>query len=513
MSWPQHPIGYCHSSCLPVPRLEGSISRSLCEWCRDVCLADIIITSWPDDIKEVPHPLCPYWQHHETLTIKDGLVLHGEALIVLPSERKRILHQLHQFHQGITKSQLLAGGCIFWPGINKAIEEVVHQCEKCTQFQAQNAAAPLTATPTPSHSWQMCTSDIFTLEGANYLICDDFYSKMILIHCLPSGQSNTIKVISLLREMFSEHKIPEILLHSDNGPQYASAQFANFCTSWVITHETLSPHYPQSNGFAEECVKSVKHALQHAKYSGANPLLTLLALQATLINAKLPSPADLLYQCQLRTTIPAKIHNTDPAALQVHKRIATCSDTFRTQADKHCKSLAPLYAGQPVAMYDTLCKIWVPTTVVHVLPKDNYQVYTSNGTVYHCTRWHLHEHSVKPADTVPDATTTTLQAPDRPCIFVSQPTPTNPVQPAQPTLVAPATPVTPKPQTTAVFTTPAAPKVALCAYTCDTQCSPHAAQKIRSCSCHTQVPDTRNVTILLPMRGEHWCGMSLDFIT
>ena len=73
-------------------------------------LTDIIITGWPDDIKVIPHPLCPYWQHHETLTIEDGLVLHGEALIVPPSERERILHQLHHFHQGITKAQSLVCG-------------------------------------------------------------------------------------------------------------------------------------------------------------------------------------------------------------------------------------------------------------------------------------------------------------------------------------------------------------------------------------------------------------------
>ena len=30
-------------------------------------LADLIITVWPKDIKEVPHPLRPYWQHRETL--------------------------------------------------------------------------------------------------------------------------------------------------------------------------------------------------------------------------------------------------------------------------------------------------------------------------------------------------------------------------------------------------------------------------------------------------------------
>ena len=76
--------------------------------------------------------LTSYWQHCVTLTIEHGLVLHGEALVVSPSERERILHQLHQFYKGITKSQLLTCGCIFWSGINKAIEEVLYQCETCT---------------------------------------------------------------------------------------------------------------------------------------------------------------------------------------------------------------------------------------------------------------------------------------------------------------------------------------------------------------------------------------------
>ena len=126
-------------------------------------LANLIITGWPEDIKEVPHPLHPYWQHQETLTVKDSLVLWGEALVIPPTKRERTLHQLHQFHQGITKSQLLMHGSFFWPSINKAIEEVVCQCEACTQFQSQNAAAPLTPTPTPSLPWQMCATDIFTL--------------------------------------------------------------------------------------------------------------------------------------------------------------------------------------------------------------------------------------------------------------------------------------------------------------------------------------------------------------
>ena len=137
-----------------------------------------------------------------------------------------------------------------------------------------------------SHPWQMCTTDIFTLEGIDYLICGNFYLKMIHVWCLPSGQSNTVKVISLLKEMFSEHGIPKVLC-SDNSPQYVSAQFTEFYTSWGITHDTSSPHCLQLNGFAKVCVKSVKHALQCTKYSNADPKLTLLVLWATPINTKL----------------------------------------------------------------------------------------------------------------------------------------------------------------------------------------------------------------------------------
>ena len=135
-------------------------------------------------------------------------------------------------------------------------------------------------------------------------------------------------------------------------------------------------------------------------------------------------------------------------------------NTFKSQADKHCTPLAPLSAGQAVAMYDALCKIWIHTTVVCILPKDSYQVCTSDSTVYHHTRWFLHECSVKPADTVPDATTATPQTPSRPHVSAPQPAPTRPAQPMLLAPVAPAMPVTPNPQTTAVPTILAVPRVA-----------------------------------------------------
>ena len=113
-----------HHACLSPERKEA-FQQAFVSNPEMHALTDMIITGWPDNIKAVLCPLHPYWQHWETLIVEDGLVLHGEALIVPPSERERILQQLYQFHQGTTKSQLFAHGCVFWLGINKAIEEAV----------------------------------------------------------------------------------------------------------------------------------------------------------------------------------------------------------------------------------------------------------------------------------------------------------------------------------------------------------------------------------------------------
>ena len=176
------------------------------------------------------------------------------------------------------------------------------------------------------------------------------------------------------------------------------------------------------------------------------------------IDSKLPSPAELLYQCRIRTTIPAKICNSNPSAMQVHEQIDTCSKVAKSQADKCSKTLVPLYAGQPVATYDTLQRIWVPATVICILPQSSYLVHTSNGSTYCCTWRHLCECSVKVANTVPSGTTATLQALSSHHFLAAQPASPAPAPHMQPTPAAPATAATQMKQAPAVPAMPAVPK-------------------------------------------------------
>ena len=68
-------------------------------------LAEMIIAGWPDDINNVPHALHPYHGHRNILTVEDGVILWGEACIIPPSEREKILWAIHEGHMGISKCQ------------------------------------------------------------------------------------------------------------------------------------------------------------------------------------------------------------------------------------------------------------------------------------------------------------------------------------------------------------------------------------------------------------------------
>ena len=50
---------------------------------------DTIVAGWPEDIRDIPKALCPYHNHHDIMTVEDGLILKGETLIIPPLEREK----------------------------------------------------------------------------------------------------------------------------------------------------------------------------------------------------------------------------------------------------------------------------------------------------------------------------------------------------------------------------------------------------------------------------------------
>ena len=64
-------------------------------------------------------------------------------------------------------------------------------------------------------------------------------------------------VMKALKTMFARYGTPDVLI-SDNGLLFDSTEFASFAKTWKFQHRIASPHYPHSNGMAENADKTDK---------------------------------------------------------------------------------------------------------------------------------------------------------------------------------------------------------------------------------------------------------------
>ena len=143
----------------------------------------------------------------------------------------------------------------------------------------------------------MIGSDLFQVKNDHYLFTADCFSRYPEVIKLTSTTSAA--VIVTLNRQFARFGIPEIV-RSDNGPQYDSAEFADFAKQYGFTHQTSSPRFPQSNGFVERMVKTVKKLLQQSD----DPCLALLTFHSTPLPWCNLNPTELLMGRRLRTRLP-----------------------------------------------------------------------------------------------------------------------------------------------------------------------------------------------------------------
>ena len=114
---------------------------------------------------------------------------------------------------------------------------------------------------------------------------------------------NTRSICKALKVMFSRYGVPDAVM-SDNGPQFASAEFAEFAEKWGFEHVTSSPRYPQSNGKAENAVKTIKRLFTKCKDSGQSEYLALLDWRNTPSEGIGTSPTQRFLGRRCRTLLP-----------------------------------------------------------------------------------------------------------------------------------------------------------------------------------------------------------------
>lgn len=256
-------------------------------------------------------------------------------------------------------------------------------------------------TPLPDLPWMEVASDIFDWEGEQYLLTIDYYSRYIEVDKLPDMSSSA--TIECLKAQFARHGIPE-KLRSDNGPQYSSREFRDFCKEYGIEHTTSSPLYPQSHGEAERAVETVKRMWRKCK----DKHLALLNYRTTQLKGLSFSPAQLLMSRRPRNKVTAARLVSQPKTVDIKdlkqsaaKEKATQQKYYDRKAGQDLPALKP---GDPVRMSPLPgFKQWLPATVLehHSTPRSYVVEY--HGRKYRRNRRNLRlsTHNPNKAQRVP----------------------------------------------------------------------------------------------------------------
>lgn len=228
----------------------------------------------------------------------------GYRVVAPESMQQCVLRELHASHFGIVKMKMLARSYVWWANIDKDIEDIAASCKVCVQERKKPASVPLTPWPYPDKCWSRIHIDFLgPFHGHMYMLIVDAYSKWPEIIDMQMC-TQVPRVIGELKKMLVRFGLPRHLV-SDNGRQYTSSEFQEFCKINGIKHSFTAPHHPATNGAAENFVETFKDKVNKMVKSGKTLEyainLFLFDYRSTEHCTTGRTPAYMMYKRELRT--------------------------------------------------------------------------------------------------------------------------------------------------------------------------------------------------------------------
>nr|KAG5700450.1 hypothetical protein BaRGS_010363 [Batillaria attramentaria] len=112
----------------------------------------------------------------------------------------------------------------------KAAQKADPEITKVRDFVMNEMKEPLLPSSFPDRPWSRVGMDLLDLKGKSYIVVVDYYSRWVELRYLESQTSS--HTISQIKSIFAVHGIPDVVM-SDNGPQFASAEFNAFAAEYA----------------------------------------------------------------------------------------------------------------------------------------------------------------------------------------------------------------------------------------------------------------------------------------
>lgn len=224
-----------------------------------VSLVNLLRNGWPDSCAKSGVDAGYFVRRHE-LTLEQGVIMWGHRAIIPQKFRQVLLKEVHSAHIGIVRAKALVRSYFWWPKIDGDVENLIKSCVVCRTNQNNPPRVESVPWPKAGHPMQRVHLDYCgPIEGNNFLILIDSYSKWLEV--CRTKLITTERTVQLLRPIFARLGVP-LTIVSDNATSFTSFEFQKFCEVNGIVHVTSPAYHPESNGQAENSVKTFKMGLK-----------------------------------------------------------------------------------------------------------------------------------------------------------------------------------------------------------------------------------------------------------
>ena len=330
----------------------------------------VVTGQWP---RKPAERLQRFVSQQSQINVDLGCLKLGNRIIIPDRLQAAVLQELHSGHPGISRMKQLARDYCYWINIDKDIEDRVRSCVSCQEHAKNPIKNHLHSWPMEEEPWSRVHADFAgPLNDRMYLVIVDAYSKWPDV--IEMSTTTSTATIKELHRIFAYFGYPRTFV-TDNGIQFTSKEFADFCLEHGIKHLRSPPFHPQSNGQAERFVDTFKRAIAKLRREGE---ATPTAIQKFLLTyrrtpcASSPgglSPAENFYGRRIRSQLSL----LKPSATPDSRRNEKMEEQFNRHHGTAAKDFQP---KEPVWIRDYRHghPRWIKGHVISRRGQTNYDV-------------------------------------------------------------------------------------------------------------------------------------------
>ena len=163
------------------------------------------------------------------------VVMRGNRIVMPESLWKQSILLAHEGHQGMVRTKARLREKVWWPRMDKQVEETIRACHPCQLVGPRAKPEPVRSTTLPEGPWQELSIDLLDMSnGEHLLVVVDYHSRWI--EAILLKKTDAQHVIKSMEAIFRTHGLPETV-RSDNRPPFASKEFEAFLEYLGIEHK------------------------------------------------------------------------------------------------------------------------------------------------------------------------------------------------------------------------------------------------------------------------------------